>query len=101
MSNDSLFDGVLENAINTGLKTKFKNVFKEADIPLPDDACLWSYPQQLSDYLGLNPGNPNRKWLTEDEIIESILTGNIKEQAVASPEEILSEIFGDDTSNTH
>ena len=44
MKKDSLFDSVLENSVNTGLKTNFENAITNAGVRIPSGTCMWEYP---------------------------------------------------------
>lgn len=42
---DSLFDSILENSINTGVKTNLENAITNAGVKVPKNTGLWEYPE--------------------------------------------------------
>lgn len=42
---DSLFGSVLENSVNTGLKSNLDNAITNAGVKVPTNAGLWEYPE--------------------------------------------------------
>ena len=42
---DSLFDSILENSINTGIKTNLENAITNAGVKVPKTTGLWEYPE--------------------------------------------------------
>jgi hypothetical protein len=42
---DSLFNSVLENSVNTGLKTNLNRAITNAGVKIPADTCMWEYPE--------------------------------------------------------
>ena len=42
---ESLFDNILDNSVNTGLKTNFQNAIVNAGVKVPASTGLWEYPE--------------------------------------------------------
>lgn len=45
MAKDSLFNSILENSINTGVKANLTAAINNAGITVPKDAGIWEYPE--------------------------------------------------------
>lgn len=49
-----IFDGLLDNSINTGIKKNIKDAIESLGVSVPANACLWEYPDIIRKKLVAN-----------------------------------------------
>lgn len=74
---ESLFDNILDNSVNTGLKTNFQNAIVNAGVKIPASTGLWEYPEIIRKNL-VNKTITGINILGHDVInIDTVSDGNI------------------------
>ena len=48
---ESLFDSIIENSINTGIKNNLADAITNAGVKVPASTGLWEYPEILNVFL--------------------------------------------------
>lgn len=65
----TIFDGLLENTMNIGLKKNFKKAISIAGIDINDSVGLWGYPDIIKDNLEIKEDPKNKfKMVVVDEL---------------------------------
>lgn len=68
-TSEKLFNGLLENTMNVGLKKNFKKAMADTGVVVNDKVGLWAYPEIISSNLEIKEDPKNKfKMVVVDEL---------------------------------